>query len=200
MFNLYAILLIAGIAACLDLAYARIPNLFLLISLAAGAAARILAVCAASDVLPVAMPAQPAFFGAVPRPPAGWIGGVILPVLLLFPVWHFRMIGAGDIKLFSVLGFFAGAGDILWLMFWSFAIGAVFSIGILSANGNASERFSCLILFVRERLSGNGKGRLKPYREKLPEEEGGKVRRSSEMHFAVAVFMAAIMYTGRFFV
>ena len=113
------------------------------------------------------------------------LAGGALPFLLLFPFFCFRMIGAGDIKLLTVLGVLFGAAGSLWCLFWSFAIGSVFSVGLMAANQNAGERFRYLIAYVRDDLPG---GRRRPYRN---EAQGDAV-----IHFSVPVLMTVLMMTG----
>jgi len=42
-----------------------------------------------------------------------WLPGILLPVILLFPLFIIKALGAGDIKLFSVIGSFYGAAYVL---------------------------------------------------------------------------------------
>ena len=55
------------------------------------------------------------------------LAGMILPFLILWLFFRFRKIGAGDIKLFCVLGMFMGPANILWCMLWSFLCGGIIS-------------------------------------------------------------------------
>jgi prepilin peptidase CpaA len=173
-----AILLIAGIAACFDLCTAKIPNAVLLSALAGGAALRLTALCR------LGVPA----FGSVLREGARGLCGLLIPMLLLLPVWHFRMIGAGDIKLLSVIGFLAGWRGSLWITFWSFAVAAVFSVGIMYRHHSAKKRLYYFLNYLRK-VSRNEK--TEPYRE-----AGGGVAADSEMHFSVAVLITAMMYAA----
>ena len=45
--------------------------------------------------------------------------GLLLPCVLLFPLFYFRMLGAGDIKLFSGLGIFLGVTAVFKLILCS---------------------------------------------------------------------------------
>ena len=64
-----------------------------------------------------------------------WICGLLIPVLLLGVLFLFRMLGAGDIKLLSVLGSLMGPVKILNCMFYSFLIGAVLSAALMVSSG-----------------------------------------------------------------
>jgi len=176
----YAILAIAGISACFDLTAARIPNGILLAGLASGVFARLRVFSIfEAGAAPAGMPVLVA--GAA---------GMAVPVLLLVLFWHHRMIGGGDVKLLAVIGFYTGPEDILWIMFWSFAAAAVISVGILYANGSGQERLVYFLSYIRNR---SRKGGVRPYRQGA---QTGTISAGSEMHFAVAVLMAVMMYTG----
>ena len=64
------------------------------------------------------------------------IAGLLLP--LLFPGLLFLTgaIGAGDVKLFCVLGFLMGFPDILYCIFLSFFAGAIISVPLLIAKAH----------------------------------------------------------------
>lgn len=66
---------------------------------------------------------------------ADCIVGLILPFIILWVFYRFRKIGAGDIKLFCVLGAFMGPGSILWCMFCSFLCGGVLAVMEFLASG-----------------------------------------------------------------
>lgn len=50
---------------------------------------------------------------------------ISIPVILLFLLFQMRAVGAGDIKLFSVVGGFLTTEQLLYVMFAAFAAGAV---------------------------------------------------------------------------
>ena len=75
--------------------------------------------------------------------------GALLPILTLFWLFCFRMIGAGDIKLFSALGGFLGPVAILKCICLSFAFGAILSIGILLICGNIRQRLFKFTIYIK---------------------------------------------------
>ena len=85
---------------------------------------------------------------------AGALLGILVPVLILGVFFYFRMIGAGDIKLFCALGAWMGPGSILMCMLWSFAAAGVMAVISLLMNKNTKERFRYLGDHVR-RLFGS---------------------------------------------
>lgn len=53
---------------------------------------------------------------------------ISIPVILLFLLFQMRAVGAGDIKLFSVVGGFLTTEQLLYVMFAAFAAGAVIGL------------------------------------------------------------------------
>lgn len=117
-----------------------------------------------------------------------YLGGAILPIILLFILFYFRMMGAGDIKLLSVLGGMVGIRASVSLLICSFLAGAILSIGILTYRKSWSRRFRFLIRYVHNYMVT---GLCVPYR---PE----KLNRDS-LHFALPVFAAVLMWKGGLF-
>lgn len=60
-----------------------------------------------------------------------WSFGACTPFLVLGWLFLFRMLGAGDIKLFCVMGSVLGPGTILRCIAYSFLIGAVISAALM---------------------------------------------------------------------
>ena len=111
--------------------------------------------------------------------------GVMIPILLLFPLFYFRMIGAGDIKLLSVLGGISGIRGSLMIMGSSLALGAVLSLAFLISCGSLQERISYFISYTKDTVLT---GEKKPYLKKGKNPEN--------VHFTVPVFLGTMMYLG----
>ena len=88
------------------------------------------------------------------------MAGILLPPLLLGILFYFRMFGAGDIKLLSMIGSFLGAEELLPIFLLSFGAGAVLSAVRLIQYGNALSRFQYLFSYLSDYIRT---GRLKPY-------------------------------------
>lgn len=54
--------------------------------------------------------------------------GTSIPIALLFLLFLFRVMGAGDIKLLSVVGGFLGPSSVLQCIILTFLIGAIFAL------------------------------------------------------------------------
>lgn len=117
-----------------------------------------------------------------------YLGGALLPILLLFVLFYFHMMGAGDIKLLSVLGGMMGIHTSIALLICSFAAGAIFSVGILTYRRSWSRRFRFLTRYVHNYMVT---GLCIPYRSE-------KINRDS-LHFALPVFVAVLLWKGGVF-
>jgi prepilin peptidase CpaA len=116
----------------------------------------------------------------------GWSGiGSILwnisfPVIVLYLFYLVRAVGAGDIKLFSVVGSFFNFKELVLCIAASFLIGALFSLCKLLHSGN-------LILGIREGtdyLRRLAAGEHAVY-------ERDTVHGSNVIHFSLAVLIGA---------
>ena len=106
---IYLVLLVPlGWAVYTDLTQTRIRNWLIVVGLLAGFFYRIM-IEGSLGVL---------FF----------FSNISIPVILLNLLFQMRALGAGDIKLFSMLGAFLSTEQLLKLMVMAFVIGAVFGI------------------------------------------------------------------------
>lgn len=121
----------------------------------------------------------------------GWRGvghflmGSIFPMICLFPLFRFRMLGPGDIKLFSALGGVMGAESIGICIFVSFLCGGILSLGILLLYG---ELFSRLRHFADYIQISMNQRKILPYYTLGNQWEN--------IHFTVPILMGVIMYAG----
>ena len=102
------VLVIAGTAVLMDFLMEKVINSFICLGLLAG-----FVTCLQEEGI---------------RGIPVYAAGVLIPCVLLLPLFYFRMLGAGDIKVFAVLGGLTGSHGILSIMFGSFANSAA-SIG-----------------------------------------------------------------------
>lgn len=88
-----------------------------------------------------------------------WLTGVCTPVLFLFLLFYCKMIGAGDIKVLSILGGFHGWKFSLKVFLIALVYGGIWSIFKLTAHHNWRERFLYFyeylneILYIKKRIS-----------------------------------------------
>ena len=114
-----------------------------------------------------------------------WLIGLLLPVLLLGILFAFRMLGAGDIKLFCAMGSMLGPVKILKCISYSFLIGAVIAAALMVSNGIVCQRIRYLLHYITTYFKT---GKKEPYcKSGMPLEN---------FHFTVPIFLSALLYAG----
>lgn len=160
--ELLALLTIVVIAIVQDLCYMKISNWLIVIGLSIGMTSRIERAGWRSFV------------------PGMW--NILIPVLLLYLLFRMRVLGAGDIKLFSVIGSFLSLEQLMKCIIYSFLIGATISVVLLLANKNFWKSI-CRAGDYFIRLSQG---------ERLTYDEMG-VEKKNYMHFAVAIGLGLLV-------
>lgn len=110
-----------------------------------------------------------------------FLAGIAVPFAVSYALFLFRMVGAGDIKLFMALGSVAGFPRNLRIMLWSVICGGIISVFIMWRRTGFMPRFSYLFSYLRDFVRT---GVRKPYRK-----EGKSVE---NFHFTVAIFAAVL--------
>ena len=123
--------------------------------------------------------------------------GIIFPVIVLFPLYKIGTIGAGDIKLLSMLGFYFNFMETLFCIFISFVLGAVISIISFIRYENFFERMTYLFSYLRECFNI---GHLRYY---YLDSKGKQISHSAEnkskIHLAIPIFFSVLLYVGGVF-
>lgn len=104
------------------------------------------------------------------------IVNILFPVLIFYLIFRIGIIGAGDIKLFSVIGSFLSFQDLVTTMIFAFIAGALISFGILFRNRN----FYSSMIRAREFIIRRSLGERINYSQM-------KVERENYMHFSIAI-------------
>jgi len=73
-----------------------------------------------------------------------YFAGLVVPFIILLPLYALNMLGAGDIKLFCAIGAFVGIGSILQCIAYSFLSGLVVALIVMMIRRNFIERFNKL--------------------------------------------------------
>lgn len=154
-------------ALCTDLFLQKIPNLWILFGIFLGLFYQSL---------------QHNFFGVFFS-----FTNFFIPVFILFPLFFFHMMGAGDIKLLGTLCIFLNFSDVISLIIFSFLIGALLSCFLFFYPSYLSKRFSYFFSYVSKSVR---------YKQIFPYMKPGN--RSEHFPFAVPVFLATMLYTGGF--
>lgn len=115
---------------------------------------------------------------------AGWkglldsIAGIGLPVAFLFILFQLRMLGAGDIKLFAVIGGIIGH-HVLVVMLYSFLAGGVLSAVQMFVHHNLVHRMKWFWNYIRTCFRA---------RQVIPYESGFyQGNKENTIHFSIAV-------------
>lgn len=118
---------------------------------------------------------------------------MLLAFLLLYPLFQIGVLGAGDVKLFVMIGCFYGVRDLAYIMAGAFVIGAAFSLGKLITEKNARERFRYFFAYLYE--TGRSR-RLRIYEEQNQDDH---TYCKNKIHFAVPVLFSAVCRMGGLF-
>lgn len=162
------LLAISGIAVLMDFLWERISNLLIALSMVTGFVFWIFSHGSAGVLY--------------------FLPGFLLPIFCFLPLFHFRMIGGGDVKLLSVLGGILGYPKVLGLLLFSFLTGGILSAAFLISTGNLKERISYFFHYFYEYLKT---GNEKNYRKKGMEPEN--------FHFTVPIFTGIILFIGGYY-
>lgn len=111
--------------------------------------------------------------------------GMLFPVIVLFPLYRLGVLGAGDIKLFSMLGVYLTFREQLICIVLTFLAGAVISLGVLLWRKNLIERILYFISFCNECICG---GHLRSYYLPSQGKEDG-----SKIHFSLPIMTGVIL-------
>lgn len=122
----------------------------------------------------------------------GWDGSICfliqisLPVLVFYLLFLMRVLGAGDIKLFSVISSCIGLNGFVKVVLFSFLAGAVISLYILSRNRNFYHRFTYFSCYFKTVL-------LTKSITRYDFQSDGK---QNYIHFSIAILAGYLMYLG----
>lgn len=125
------------------------------------------------------------------------IPGMMLPVLLLFPLYRIGTVGAGDLKLFSLISCYFSCIETVYCIFVSFLIGAVFSVFLLLWRKNFASRMAHLLFYLKQCIST---GHIQfYYLDSQGRELSQEIQQSSKLHFAIPIFFSVLLHIGGVF-
>jgi len=122
----------------------------------------------------------------------GWEGSIYfliqisLPVLIFYLLFLMRALGAGDIKLFSVISSCMGLeafGKIAW---YAFAAGAVCSVAVLFRNRNLAARIRYFCQYARTAV----------LEKSVPTYDACSDGKHNLIHFSVPIYIGFFCYLG----
>lgn len=129
VFLIVVLLILLLCAVITDLSKTRIPNPIIIAGLISGIFYRVL--CQGDRGYP------------------GLVLGILIPVILFFPLFIMRAMGAGDIKLFAVTGAFFTIPQNMKCIVIAIAIGGVIALIKILFYKNVRERFRYFFSYLR---------------------------------------------------
>ncbi len=162
-------LLLLCLAALTDLRTDRIPNGLIVIGTIIGMSGNLLV---RSELLQSA-------------------ASMLLAFVLMYPLFKIGALGAGDIKVFVMIGSFVKIEDFMAIFVVAFVIGAVFSVMKILTEHNGRERIGYFFSYVTEIFCTR---QWKIYGEHMIEDY--RLYRSNKIHFTVPVLLSAALRIG----
>lgn len=120
--------------------------------------------------------------------------GIIIPVLLFFPLFLIRAMGAGDIKLFAVTGAFFTIRENLKCIVLAIMLGGVFALIKVLFYRNLRERLKYMFTYFRKVLQCAGTGSLYGF-SYVDREDTESVKRAG-IKFSLPILIAVIIVMG----
>jgi len=113
-----------------------------------------------------------------------WLAGIFIPFILCYLLYRCRMLGASDVKMFSVIGSFVDLRLLYSIMVVSLVLGAAMAIGKMIIRRNFIRRFRQLFNYAYNCILEK---RLKPYYDREAEGKDGIIP------FTIAISFATIL-------
>lgn len=89
-----------------------------------------------------------------------FLRNVSVPVILLYLLFQMRVLGAGDIKLFSMIGSILTTEELLRCMAYSFLMAAGAAVLFLAADAKRRKKMRCALTYLLHMLRT---GEIRPY-------------------------------------
>ena len=120
--------------------------------------------------------------------------GMVLPIVLLYPVFVIGGMGAGDLKLFAVVGSYLGIKGITISFVSAFIVGATISLMKMMCFHNFKERIYYFFSYLSD-LFLEGKWQLYETSKGQASEESLEFPKH-KIHFALPIFLGVAIYLG----
>lgn len=120
--------------------------------------------------------------------------GIVFPAIVLFPLYKIGTVGAGDIKLFSMMGFYLSFMENLYCIFIAFVLGAIVSAISCIRYENFLERMTYLFSYLKECFF-TGHFRYY-YLDSKGKQVSHSVESKSKIHLAIPIFISALLHIG----
>ncbi len=113
------------------------------------------------------------------------MGGLLLPILICWIPFRMHGLGAGDIKLFCVIGCLNGSRSVIYCICISFLLAAGFSFGRLLNQRQLWTSLQSCVSYFQIVVQ---KGRIIPYPE--------RTRKGARFHFSAAILVGYAVILG----
>lgn len=119
---------------------------------------------------------------------------MLLSFCIFYPIYKIGGIGAGDVKLFIMVGSFVSADFLLHVFLVSFLFGAMFSIGKMISEENFWERLQYFFSYLTDVFYTR---QWKFYGEEFIQDY--EKRQSNKIHFALPICISVMLGLGGLF-
>lgn len=116
---------------------------------------------------------------------------MLLAFLLLYPLFKIGAMGAGDVKVFMMIGSFVEVKELLMIVLLSFVIGALCSLMKLLSEHNGRERMYYFLSYMSEIIKTR---QWKIYGEHTAQDY--KRYRTNKIHFTIPVLFSVALRIG----
>lgn len=169
MYMIITLLLILLIASVYDVIYLKIPNMIIMTGIIIGIYMQY---------------SQYALIGIMRAS-----GGIVIPILLLYPLFLIRALGAADIKLFCVIGAFVTLENLFHIMIGAFLFGAIISLAKMLIQKSIYYRMQFLANYIQKTIKN---GQVELY-------HGKTLDRKSVIPFALPITISVFLKIGGVF-
>ena len=116
---------------------------------------------------------------------------MLLAFLLLYPLFKISVLGAGDVKVFMMIGSFVQVKELLMILVMSFVIGALCSLLKLLSEHNGRERMYYFLSYMSEVARTRqwkiyGEYTVQDYRQ----------YRRNKIHFTIPILFSVVLRIG----
>ena len=126
--------------------------------------------------------------------PPGILSGLcsmMIPIILLFPLFRIGTLGGGDIKLLAAAAVFLTPARTILFMGVAFLTGAILALLKMIKERNFVERFQYLMSYIHDVITTN---QWKLY-EEAAKQSDTEVKKH-KIHFAFPIFISALIHMG----
>ena len=116
---------------------------------------------------------------------------MLIAFLILYPLFKIGALGAGDVKVFMMIGSFLEVRELIMVLILAFVIGAVFSLAKLLSEHNGRERIYYFISYITEVARTR---QWKIYGEHTVQDY--EQYRRNKIHFTLPVLLSVVLRIG----